>query len=71
MFCKNTQNTINTLLRLKVDDNNNKPTVNLIGSYEDSIIVQPKNKNKNKTIGEVRELQSLIKPKGYQILKLS
>ena len=49
MFCKQTQNTIDTLLRLKVDkdkDNDNddsksdnKPTINLIGSYEDSVTI--------------------------------
>ena len=58
-----TQNTIDTLLSFKVDDSKMTKTINLIGSYEDSINI-PGINNKiaysavQSKIGEVAELIS-------------
>ena len=64
MFCKQTQNITNTLLRFKIDDKTT--TINLIGSFEDSInIPRIKNKIASSAVipkkGEVAELKSMLK----------
>ena len=62
MICK--QNIMNTLLRFKIDDKTT--TINLIGSYEDSINIPGiKNKIASSAVipkkGEVAELKSMLK----------
>ena len=66
MICKSTQQIIDNLLRLK--DNSKKRTINLIGSYEDSINIPGiKNKIASSAVipkqkkGEVAELKSMLK----------
>jgi hypothetical protein len=74
MFCKQSETVIKTLLSLKVDDSNSKPTktINLIGSYEDSIpgnnigrsasaVTSHPQTNYNRQMGEVAELKSMLK----------
>ena len=66
MFCKQTQNITNTLLRFKIDDKTT--TINLIGSFEDSINIPAGIKNKIASSAvipktrkrEVAELPSLL-----------
>ena len=74
MFCQQTQNNINALLRLKVG-NENKTMVHRFGSYTDSIATRPIQCAKSiselmnnkvastavKKVGELAEFQSLLK----------
>ena len=63
MFCKESETTINTLLNLKGDED--KPTINLIGSYQDSIpgikIGHSISSVQSQTKGELREFIGLLK----------
>ena len=62
MFYRQTQQIIENLLRFKIDGKTTEQkTINLIGSYEDSINIPGiKVTSKQKQKGEVAELKSLL-----------